>query len=90
MSLGKLESRFVFSEATRHIMACIEDHRAIAEASLAQLYSDEQSYLLTYNTEAFSQYLATEMTILKRFRHHLRMHAAKLTVSELVPYEKQS
>lgn len=89
-SLGKLESRFVFSEATRHIMACIEEHRAIAEASLAQLYSDEQSYLLTYNTEAFSQYLATEMAILKRFRHHLRMHAAKLTVSELVPYEKQS
>lgn len=89
-SLGKLESRFIFAEVTRHIKACIEEHRAIAKSSLEQQYNDEQSYLLTYNTEAFSQYLATEMAILKRFRHHLRMHAAKLTATELVPYEKQS
>lgn len=86
-SLGRHEKRFIFREVEKYVAELIEQHRDTTMQHLIQMYEDETSKLLTFNTEAFTQYFTNEKEVLQRFRHHMRLQAAGMTSEQLVPYE---
>lgn len=89
-SMGRHEKRFIFREVQKYVSELIEQQRDYTMQSLMQMYDDETGKLLTFNTEAFTQYLTDEKDMLHRFRHHMRLQAVGMTLQRLTPYESLS
>ncbi|KOS22192.1 Interferon-induced GTP-binding protein Mx2 [Escovopsis weberi] len=86
-SLQSLKKRFIYTEAKRHLKACLKEHHAVTRKALEELYGDETERLMTFNEGALKQCIREEEDVLFRFRHQMRMQGAGFAVKPLPPWE---
>jgi hypothetical protein len=72
-SFKTLKKRLVYQEVKKLLKACLHEHTLAAKQQIDLLYDDESAGILTFNSEAFTQYETEELAILTHFRHHQRM-----------------
>ena len=72
-SFEGLKKRIVFEESKKHLKTFLDTHRERTRDAMWQVYLDETRQLLTFNSEAFSQYRQEDHLLLTRFRHKMRM-----------------
>ncbi|KFA74326.1 hypothetical protein S40288_03703 [Stachybotrys chartarum IBT 40288] len=91
-ALENLKKRSIYKESKKHIRQWLNEHHQQTRESLAQLYHNESSQLLTFNNGAFTLYQKEALDELQRFRYHMRMVAAGSAPSSrtLVPWESLS
>lgn len=74
-SLDRLRRRMIYRETAKHLKAFLHQQLQNAEEALDLMYKDETQQLLTFNFEAFNQYVKEESQQLRRFRHQMRYQA---------------
>lgn len=77
-AFGGLKKRLVFQEAKKHLRVFLNKHQIMTKEAIFEIYATETEQLLTFNNEAFGQYLREDTHLLTRFRHKMRMEAKGL------------